>query len=106
MAGTWEGNWASSSKPLHGRLSAAIERLPDSNYRASFLSENPLFGEEKSVCIFHVSSRAAAWEFQGRENLGLLKGGVYDYKGTVDGNDFFCTYDSTFDKGVFRMRRR
>ena len=81
----------------------AIARL---QLPCQLLSEDSFFGEQKSLCIFHVSRQAGAWEFRGKENLGLLKGGVYKYKGTVDGNSFFCTYDSTFDKGAFRMQRR
>ena len=47
-----------------------------------------------------------AFEAGGKENLGLMEGGTYEYKGTVDGASFDCTYDSMFDKGTFRMKRR
>jgi hypothetical protein len=107
MAGEWEGSWSSDKHMGSGKLTAVIEKLPDANYHASFESETPLKITAKSVCTFHISSRAGGvWEFSGKENLGLLQGGTYKYKGTVDGNDFDCTYDSTFDKGVFRMKRK
>jgi hypothetical protein len=107
MAGSWDGSWASGSKPMGGKLTAVIEKLPDANYHASFESEAPLKITTKSVCTFHISGRAGGvWEFSGKEDLGLLQGGTYKYKGTVDGNDFVCTYDSTFDKGTFRMKRK
>ena len=106
MAGAWEGDWASDSKPLRGKLTAVIVKLPDDTYRASFDAENPLGSNNKSVCIFRIDSKADAWTFSGKENLGLLKGGTYTYLGSVDGKTFTCTYDSTFDKGVFRMTRR
>jgi len=105
MAGNWEGSWASDSKPLEGKLTAVIARLEDGSYRAEFDAESPL-GTNHSVCVFHISDRGAEWKFEGKENLGLLKGGTYVYKGTVDGRHFVCTYDSTFDKGVFRMERK
>lgn len=105
MAGNWEGSWASDSKPLKGKLTAVIARLDDGNYRAVFDAEGPL-GTNHSVCVLHISDRGAEWKFEGKENLGLLKGGTYVYKGTVDGRHFVCTYDSTFDKGVFRMERK
>ena len=106
MVGAWEGAWSSDSKALRGKLTAVIERLPDGTYRASFDAENPLGANDKSVCIFRISARGEAWAFEGKEDLGLLKGGTYAYKGTVDADDFVCTYDSLFDKGVFRMQRR
>ena len=105
MAGEWEGTWASDSKPLKGKLSASIEKLPEGTYRASFTSETGFGITDRSVCVFRVTSRGGLWEFEGKEDMGLLKGGTYTYKGTVDGHEFACTYDSTFDKGVFRMNR-
>ena len=105
MAGHWEGTWASDSKPLEGTLRAVITRMEDGTYRAVFDAEGPL-GANHSVCVFRISHRGAEWRFEGRENLGLLKGGTYVYEGTVDGRHFTCTYDSTFDKGVFRMTRK
>jgi len=105
MAGAWEGTWASDSKPLKGRLSANIEKLPDGAYRSSFTSETGFGTTDKSVCVFRVTPQSGLWEFEGKEDLGFFKGGTYVYKGTVDGEDFVCTYDSTFDKGMFRMRR-
>lgn len=105
MAGEWEGSWASDSKLMGGGgMTAYIEKLPDGTYEASFTSETP-FGADKSMCVFRVMPQGKTWAFEGKENLGLLKGGTYTYKGTVDGKDFVCTYDSTFDKGVFRMHR-
>lgn len=105
MAGAWEGNWASDSKPLKGKMSANIEKLPEGTYHASFTSETDFGITDKSVCVFRVTPKSGLWAFEGKEDLGFFKGGTYVYKGTVDGKDFICTYDSTFDKGVFRMRR-
>jgi hypothetical protein len=105
MAGTWRGTWASDDKPLKGELTAAIVRRPDGTYRASFDATTPLGGSNKSVCIFRVTEGPDAWEFEGSEDLGLLRGGTYRYEGTVDGEEFVCTYDSAFDRGVFRMTR-
>ena len=106
LAGSWEGTWKSSSKPLGGRLSAIIEKKEDGEYHASFTSQTP-FGEDKSICVYQVAERGeTVWKFRGQRNLGLLKGGTYTYDGTVDAEQFICTYDSTFDKGVFEMRRK
>jgi hypothetical protein len=105
MAGAWEGTWASDSKPIKGDLSANIEKLSKGVYHASFTSQTNFGLTDESVCVFHVTPKNGLWEFEGSEDLGFFKGGTYTYKGTVNGEDFVCTYDSTFDKGVFRMRR-
>jgi hypothetical protein len=105
MAGAWEGAWASDSKPIKGALSAKIEKLSQGAYRASFTSQTEFGLTDESMCVFHVTPKEGLWEFEGKENLGLLKGGTYAYKGTVNGEEFVCTYDSTFDKGLFRMHR-
>ncbi|MCL2645820.1 MAG: hypothetical protein FWD61_02315 [Phycisphaerales bacterium] len=109
FAGAWEGTWNSKSKPLSGRLTAIIEKTPDGNYHASFVSQNPFGSDDKSVCVFHISDRSpppTVWQFHGKENLGFLKGGTYTYTGTVDAEKFICTYDSTFDQGTFQMQRK
>lgn len=105
LAGAWEGDWASESKPLKGRLAATIEKRPDGTYLAHFESESFL-GTDKSDCIFRVTSRNGSYEFEGKEDLGFLKGGVYTYHGTADGKNFDCNYDSSFDKGKFRMQKK
>lgn len=45
------------------------------------------------------------WEFDGEENLGRLAGGVYFYEGRANATNFFSTYRSKYDHGVFEMRR-
>jgi hypothetical protein len=105
MAGRWEGTWASDSKPIKGGLSANIEKVSQGVYHASFTSETEFGLTDESVCVFHVAPKEGLWEFEGKEYLGILKGGTYTYKGTVNGEEFVCSYDSTFDKGMFRMRR-
>jgi len=105
LAGSWEGTWQSASKPLGGKLAAIIEKKDDGSYHASFTSQTP-FGEDKSICIYHIAEHGdTVWKFQGKRDLGLLKGGTYTYTGTVDATEFRCTYNSTFDKGTFQMQR-
>ena len=43
--------------------------------------------------------------FKGQEDLGLLAGGVYFYKGSADGERFTSTYESADDHGRFEMTR-
>jgi len=106
LAGAWEGTWKSSNKPLGGKLAAIIEKKDDGSYHASYTSQTPI-GEDKSICIYQVAEREnTTWTFHGKRDMGFLKGGTYTYSGTVTPDSFTCTYDSTFDKGTFKMQRK
>jgi hypothetical protein len=104
LAGQWEGRWASSTKNLGGKLSCTISQVDQDHYRAAFLAQSPL-GTQRYDVTLTVSRQEGRWNFQGSKNLGILSGGLYRYDGRSDGSEFQCTYDSAFDRGVFRMLR-
>lgn len=104
MAGAWLGRWTSSSG-MSGKLVCSIKKLDDANYFAHFEAQTVSFLTHDSDCIFHVGQKGARWQFSGQEDLGMLFGGIYKYAGRVDANEFYCTYDSKMDKGIFRMTR-
>lgn len=52
-----------------------------------------------------VREKEDAFQFEGESNLGWYAGGIYRYEGTVTGTNFFATYDSKYDRGIFRMTR-
>jgi hypothetical protein len=103
LAGKWDGRWASSTKNLGGALSAAITKTDETHYKATFTAESPL-GTSTYEVVFTVKRQDGRWDFKGKKNLGLLSGGTYTYDGHTDGEDFESTYDSTFDRGVFKLR--
>lgn len=104
LEGKWDGRWDSSTKNLGGALSAAITKTDQDHYKATFTAESPL-GTQSYEVIFTVTRHDGRWDFKGKKNLGLLSGGTYTYDGYSDGEDFESAYDSTFDRGVFELRR-
>ena len=105
MVGQWEGSWSSSSNSMGGALTCTVTKTADGKYVAAF---SAIFGSiftHKSTVTLNVQTGANPWTFKGSEDLGLLSGGVYTYEGHSDGKEFYSTYDSSFDKGVFRMTR-
>ena len=105
LVGQWEGTWTSSSCSMGGALSCTITKSADGKYVAAF---SAIFGgifTHKSTVTLSAQPGADGWTFKGQEDLGLLAGGVYSYEGRCDGKEFYSTYDSTFDKGVFKMTR-
>ena len=75
------GQGLAQGEPSHAKLSRAIDINPDPD-----IFETIIVATEATVDL----------------GDGLLAN-VYTYNGTVDGATFTCTYDSTFDKGVFKM---
>ena len=44
-------------------------------------------------------------EFSGQKDLGSLFGGLYTFKGNATPQRFTASYDSSYDRGTFEMRR-
>jgi hypothetical protein len=105
LVGTWEGSWSSASTGMSGSLTCIVTRTADGKYVAAF---SAIFGRiftHKSTVTLNVQTDTDPWTFKGSEDLGFLSGGVYTYEGHSDGKEFLSTYDSTFDKGIFKMTR-
>lgn len=105
MAGEWAGTWNSEKSDMKGALRCRVEKQAEGVYLAHFEAVFAKILTNKSSTTLRVQSKGEAWEFTGEEDLGVLKGGVYTYKGQSDGAEFVCGYDSAFDKGTFRMQR-
>lgn len=109
LLGEWSGNWASSDKNMGGTLKCKITRVPGKEgYKAVFDAVWGGVFTHQQTCTLKVRDKGeknAKWSFGGEEDLGLLNGGLYKYDGATDGAEFVCKYDSTFDKGTFKMKR-
>lgn len=107
LVGTWEGTWSSSSCGMDGTLRCTVTKSDngDGKYIAAFDATFWKVFSHKSTITLNAEADGEALRFSGEEDLGLLKGGVYHYEGHTDGKEFYSTYDSTFDKGIFRMKR-
>jgi len=105
LAGKWEGTWSSTSNGMSGSLRCTAVKAADGQYGAVF---DAVFGKIftfRSAVTLTVKVDGRLWRFSGQKDLGLLAGGVYTYEGYTDGQEFYSTYESRFDKGVFRMKR-
>lgn len=105
MAGDWTGTWNSDNGSMSGPLRCRVERQTEGVYLARFEATFAKFLTDNSSTTLRVQNKGQAWEFTGEEDLGLLKGGKYKYKGQSDGREFVCNYDSAFNKGTFRLKR-
>lgn len=105
LEGDWSGDWKSTSNDMTGALRCRIVKLPGGDYEATFDATFASVLNHHSVIKLKVRERREVWTFGGKEDLGVLAGGVYTYDGQSNGEDFSCTYDSEYDKGIFKMRR-
>jgi hypothetical protein len=105
LAGQWAGTWLSTTNGMGDSLRCSVTKSDDGTYTAAFEAIFGKFFTHKSTVTLNVEVDGTIWRFRGQEDLGLLSGGVYTYEGHSDGQEFYSTYDSALDKGVFRMKR-
>jgi len=105
LEGRWSGTWSSTSRNDGGRLVCTIRKREDGTYQATFKASFAKVFAFTTRVVLRVTKGQKLWRLRGKEDLGWLRGGVYKYEGYVKGDEFYSTYDSKFDKGVFRMTR-
>jgi hypothetical protein len=105
IAGRWEGRWLSDLNGHNGKLLCLVSRQPDGDFAARFRATYWGVLRFSYRVTLKVERHDDAWHFRGEENLGKLAGGIYRYSGRASATNFYSTYDSKYDRGVFAMRR-
>ena len=109
IRGAWQGTWKSDVNGHHGRLRCVIGPAKNAqgdhgfHYHATWAGI--LSGAYRAD---HRATPAPAKDghtFQGRHQMPGWAGGMYNYKGTVRGDDFIASYECALDKGTFQMKR-
>lgn len=107
LAGCWEGTWQSEMNGHHGGLRAVITDqgagVYDAHFKATFAVVIPY---EFQMSLL-VADDGTVYTFEGQEDLGLLAGGVYTYRGTASATDFLAHYcaSGNGDHGTFSMSK-
>ena len=108
LAGHWEGTWHSDVTGHEGGLRCIISRK-DGDYSSRYYAT---YG----FCIFQFSfeytipSTAVAvgegWALRGSAFLdSWIASGLYEYEARVQKDEYVASYRSSFDSGIFRMKR-
>jgi hypothetical protein len=104
IVGRWEGHWRSDDNGHSGRLrclmSAETNGICQARFRATY---GKIFHFGYTVPL-EIHPHFGGWEINGEANLGAL-GGVYYCEGRVSPTNFFSTYRSKYDHGIFEMQR-
>ncbi len=105
IEGAWLGRWSSDVTGHSGRLWCLVSRADATHVRARFRAEYGGLFRFHSTVMLELQPHYGGWEFSGQEDLGLLAGGVYYYEGHATATNFFSTYRSKRDHGIFEMQR-
>ena len=108
LAGRWTGTWRSEANGHTDQLRCLMTPLTNdivsARYQAKYRKGILRFTFSYTVPL-SVTNRDGRFEFGGESNLGWYAGGVYRYRGSVTGTNFFSNYDSKYDRGTFEMQR-
>jgi hypothetical protein len=105
LAGRWEGVWRSEVNDHDGKLRCLITFDDDTRCAARFRATYARVLRFSYTVRLEVRLEAGVWVFHGEEDLGRLAGGVFRYEGWASPTNFFATYNSEHDHGIFEMRR-
>lgn len=104
--GRWTGTWKSEFNGHAGGLRCIVSAEDDGRFLAWFHSTYSGFLTFQYKTHFAVTDEEGRIHFRGEQDLGSLVGGVYQYEGTVEGDQFRATFRAeNNDHGVFEMER-
>jgi hypothetical protein len=105
LTGRWEGRWISAKhRNSSGRLSCEMTPTAPEVYRARFLAQWHIFRTRYEVTL-RTHSRNGRVSFEGSHALPALFGGEYRYRGIVKGNFLEARYESSYDSGMWDLKR-
>ncbi|MFT5124972.1 MAG: hypothetical protein ACI97B_003611, partial [Verrucomicrobiales bacterium] len=92
FTGKWKGTWTSTYNGHTGGLRAMITRQEGDGYLARFHATYAKVLQFSHHNTFTATRKGEQILFEGENDLGKLAGGIYKYKGTVEGDHFDSTY--------------
>ena len=106
IEGRWLGTWHSDANHHTDELRCLVTRTNDA-YSARFHARyRKVFRFRFGYTVpLTVTEKEGAFQFEGAADLGWLAGGRYTYEGRATPTNFFSTYSSKYDHGVFEMTR-
>jgi hypothetical protein len=105
ITGLWEGNWQSGANDHSGQLRCIVTQQDTNRYSAKFKARYQVVLSFSYTVDLEAEQTGELWRISGREDLGSLAGGIYQYDGQVSATNLFATYRSRYDHGTFQMRR-
>ncbi len=104
LQGRWQGTWVSEANAHSGKLRCLVTRLEDGKYQARYHAKYRKILGFGYTAVIDATQTEGSFKFTGEADLGWA-GGVYHYEGKANSTDFFSTYQSKYDHGMFQMSR-
>ncbi|MDB6125170.1 MAG: hypothetical protein JWQ71_4163 [Pedosphaera sp.] len=105
LSGRWQGTWKSEPSGHTDQLRCLITRQSDGLYQARFKAKYHTVLTFGYTIPLQVQSGKGEYKFNGKADLGWLAGGLYHYEGHANPTNYFSTYTSKYDHGIFQMTR-
>ena len=110
VEGRWSGLWHSDVTGHEGALRCMLTNTPNSGanawYHATYAWWIFPFSFEYVLPMTIEHSVDGGARVRGSAELGCwVSSGLYEYEGRFDGDTFVASYNSGFDRGVFRLKR-
>ncbi|MCF7789537.1 MAG: hypothetical protein K9N47_25665 [Prosthecobacter sp.] len=122
VEGKWEGTWLSDATGHTGTLRCVVGKPTRNGIVIGAAGENVgsvpadriffyhatwkkiLSGSYKAVHIVK-KQKDGSYTFKGEHKMPNWAGGLYQYEGTVKGDEFKACYQCSMDKGTYTMKR-
>jgi len=103
--GPWDGTWVSETSGHRDRLRCIVTRKSADQFEARYKARYRKIISFSYTTPLSATESNLTWHFKGEANLGKLAGGVYSYQGAASSSNYFSTYTSKYDQGIFQMQR-
>ena len=105
VSGRWQGEWISETSGHRGPLRCVLTVVTPSLWHLAFNAGYSRIFRACYTADFTAASDEGRWAFTGREDLGVIAGGLYEYSGYATLTEIICRYKSPRDQGEFRLKR-
>lgn len=106
--GKWEGTWLSDASGHHGDLrcvtSNTLNGQGDHEFFYHATWKKILSGSYKATHTVQ-KQKDGTYTFKGEHKMPNWAGGLYQYEGTIKGDEFKACYQCAMDKGTYTMKR-
>ena len=106
--GKWSGTWHSDATGHQGTLQCVVS-VPENSkggheffYHATW--KKILSGSYKAIHGVQ-KQKDGTYTFTGEHKMPNWAGGLYQYEGTIKGDEFKACYQCSMDKGTYTMKR-
>lgn len=107
VIGRWDGSWKSYRTERQGHLRCIISRQAEGRYVARYQATVRRWWSRhyEYTVLMKAEPGGDGRILKGSRDFGWAAGGIFHYRGEIDGDVFKCLYSAEEDRGVFELTR-